>query len=344
MKRKLLDLLADPETGAGLRLTATAKRDGEVWEGRLTSEATGRDFPIEADIPRFVPRSNYAGSFGLQWNRFAQVQLDSATGAGYSETRFTTETRWAPAELRGKWVLDGGCGCGRFSEVAARAGAEVVALDYSSAVEAAARNLAGFPNVHVVQGDLLRPPFRPGSLPRVFSIGVLQHTPDPAATLRSVLGLVEPGGSFAFSIYARRWYTRLNAKYVVRPLTRRLPPHVLLRLIERSMPVLFPVTTALFCVPGLGKVARFTIPVANYAHKDGFTRAQRYAEAVLDTFDMLAPTFDNPMTAGEVEEVFRAAGVADYHFLRRVPIVVTGTLPPAEAGPATARALQEVPG
>jgi len=27
-------------------------------------------------IPRFVPAANYAGSFGMQWNRFRDVQLD----------------------------------------------------------------------------------------------------------------------------------------------------------------------------------------------------------------------------------------------------------------------------
>ena len=48
----------------------------------------------------------------------------------------------------------------------------------------------------------------------------------------------------------------LNHPDLVRPLTRRLPPRGLLRAIEITMPVLFPVTSVLFSLPLLGKVAK----------------------------------------------------------------------------------------
>jgi SAM-dependent methyltransferase len=224
-------------------------------------------------------------------------------------------------------VLDAGCGCGRFAEVAAEKGARVIAVDYSRAVDAAARNLGRFPNVAFVQGDLLRPPIKEGAVPFVYSIGVLQHTPDPCRALASVLRLLAPGGRFAFTIYGRRWYTRLNAKYLIRPLTRRLPPRLLLRAIEALMPVVFPVTDMVFSLPVLGRVAQFMIPVANYVDKTGFTPGQRYREAILDTFDMLSPAFDRPMTADEVRGVFARLGIDDYHFLTTVPVVVSGSVP-----------------
>src|SRR5262245_5180001 len=194
MKEEFLEVLAEPDTGAPLRRTVSRVSDRGIEEGSLRSGATGKEYPIRGGIPRFVPGAAYTESFGLQWNRFAQVQLDSATGVRFSEQRFCNETGWSRGDLDGQWVLDGGCGCGRFAEVAAGLGARVIALDYSSAVDAAARNLARFPNVHLVQADLLHPPFRPGSLPFVYSIGVLQHTPDPAAALRAVVRLLAPGG------------------------------------------------------------------------------------------------------------------------------------------------------
>jgi SAM-dependent methyltransferase len=327
MKRELLDVLAEPGTGAVLELEATEVRDGEIWEGTLRPVGGGRAYPIRAGIPRFVPHDGYTDSFGLQWNRYATVQLDSANGARYSRRRFEAETRWTREDVEGRWVLDGGCGCGRFAEVAAELGARVIALDYSRAVDAAAGNLAHWPNVHCVQGDLLRPPIRPGAMGGAYSIGVLQHTPDPAAALRSVLGLLAPGAPFAFSIYARRWYTKLNGKYLIRPVTRQIPPAMLLRLVRGVMPVLFPVTDLLFRVPLVGKLARFAIPIANYVDKADFTRAQRYREAELDTFDMLAPTFDSPMTAAEVREILAALDVEDVRFLQEVPINVVGSAP-----------------
>jgi len=326
MKEELLQFLCDPHDSGPLRLEVETRYGDEIVTGRLLASGSARVYPIMHGVPRFVVSSNYSDSFGLQWNRFSKVQLDSDNGATYSRRRFERETLWSRADLEGKWVLDGGCGAGRFAEIAASLGANVIALDYSSAVDAAARNLASLPNVHCVQGDLLRLPLAPGSLSFMYSIGVLQHTPDPRAALASALGVLEHGGRFAFTIYARRWYTRLYSKYLLRPFTRRLPPERLLRAVERVMPMAFPMTDVLFRLPVVSRLFQFGIPVANYVDKTEFTRDQRYQEAVLDTFDMLAPAFDTPMTAGEVEAVLRAEGVQDYRFLHRVPIEVVGSV------------------
>ncbi len=327
MHERLLERLREPGSGATLELHAD-ETDGErIRTGRLTSTTSGRAYDIVRGIPRFVPAEGYSRSFGLQWERFRQTQLDSATGAPYSRRRFDTETGWD--RLDGDWVLDAGCGAGRFAEIAASRGAHLVALDSSTAVDAAAENLAAHPNVDVVQGDLANPPFAPAGFDRVFSIGVLQHTPDPYATLASALSLCRPDGRFAITAYGRHWYTPLNAKYLVRPLTRRLAPDRLLRLIERAMPLLFPLTDRLFRLPVVGKAAGFAIPVANYVDRHEFTREQRYAEAVLDTFDMLAPRHDQPLRAERVEAVLRSIGVSSYELASTAPIRLTGSLPSA---------------
>ncbi len=130
-------------------------------------------------------------------------------------------------------------------------------------------------------------------------------------------------GRFSFSIYARQPWTKLNAKYLLRPVTKRLPPKLLRAGIEAVMPVAFPVTEVLFKLPVVGKVAKFTIPIANYNRGD-FTYEQRYREAILDTFDMLAPAFDSPMTAAEVENELRAVGAASWQIQTRVPVNVIG--------------------
>ena len=325
MREKLLEILAEPETGAPLRLEAATGRKGRIETGSLISDRTGKRYPIVRGIPRFVEGDDYTSSFGMQWNRFRGVQVDSLTGASYSRARLDAETGWSEAELRGKWLLDAGCGAGRFAEVAAARQAEVVALDFSSAVEAASKTLERFANADVVQGNLLQPPFRAGSFDFAYCIGVVQHTPDPPAVVANVVRCVRPDGRFAFSIYARQPWTKLNAKYLVRPLTRRLSQPSLLRAIEAAMPLLFPLTDCLLRVPLVGKVARFTIPVATYVDRDEFSRAQRYQEAILDTFDMLSPRYDSPMRWNEVERVLRSAGARSWDFRTRVPINVIGT-------------------
>jgi hypothetical protein len=84
----------------------------------------------------------------------------------------------------------------------------------------------------------------------------------------------------------------------------------LLKLIEGVMPVAFPVTDVLFRIPGLGKAFMFAIPIANYVHEKQLSQDQRYAWAILDTFDMLSPYYDQPMTEAEAATALSQEGVA----------------------------------
>lgn len=75
------------------------------------------------------------------------------------------------------------------------------------------------------------------------------------------------------------------------------------------MPLLFPLTEVAFRIPLLGRALRFAIPIANYVVEPQLTLRLRYAWAVLDTFDMLAPRYDQPQTENEVRSAMRAAGI-----------------------------------
>lgn len=321
MNRKLLEVLADPVTGDRLEL---ADDDGAefIESGELVSPSGAR-YPVVRGIPRFVT-DGYADSFGLQWNRFPKVQLDSANGGSYSRDRFDDELRWGPADLKEKWVVDAGCGAGRFAEIAAEYGAEVLAVDLSDAVDATAQSLSMWPNVHAIQADITRLPLRREHISFLYSIGVIQHTPDPLYTARRLVEFLPSEARFGFTIYGRKPWTLLYGKYLVRPLTRRMDQEQLLRVIRKSMPVLFPVTSFLFTLPGgLGKVAQFMIPVANYPWQKDLPREVRYEQTILDTFDMLTPRYDHPVTPDEIERAIADLST-DIEFYSRIPVTVQG--------------------
>lgn len=312
MHPKLLDLLVCPRCRADLTCAAaTTEEDGEIVTGTLQCTGCGEPYPIEGGIPRFVPSENYASSFGYQWNRFKQEQIDSANGTKQSERRVYSETGWTREWLRGKWVLDAGCGAGRFLDVLADTEADVVGVDITNAVDAARANLGGRRNVHLVQASIYDLPFRDGAFDGCYCIGVIQHTPDPDRTVRSLPRVVKEGGRVAVTIYERQRYTLLNTKYLIRPLTRRMSRTALLATIRTTMPVLFPVTEVLYRIPLLGRVARFVIPVANYVEKADLDVRQRYQWAVLDTFDMLAPAFDQPQREPDVRRALESSGVRE---------------------------------
>lgn len=310
MQLQLLDRLACPKCRRELTC-APAEWDeaGGVLTGTLSCVGCGAGFPIERGIPRFVPRENYASSFGYQWTTFKFVQVDSRSGLPLSERRWYAETGWTQEWLEKKWVLDVGCGAGRFLDVASKAGCDVVGVDISEAVDAAAVTMKGRPNVHLVQASVYELPFRSDAFDGCYCIGVLQHTPDPEKALRALPRVLAPGGRLAVTIYERKPWTKLYAKYLLRPLTKRMNKKALLMAIKVLMPVLFPITEVLFRIPYAGRLMAFLIPVANYVQTPELSLRQRYEWAILDTFDMLSPRFDQPMTQEAGERALRQEGI-----------------------------------
>src|SRR5262249_40745818 len=150
----------------------------------------------------------YAGNFGFEWNLHSDTQLDDQR-SDESEHTFRNKTGFTREQLRGKRVLDVGCGMGRFSDVASRWGATVVGIDLSRAVDAAQRNVGGRPNVHIAQADVFELPFRAETFDFIFSIGVLHHTPDTRKAFDNLPGLLRRGGTIAIWLYARhpvKWW------------------------------------------------------------------------------------------------------------------------------------------
>ncbi|CAN5312819.1 hypothetical protein BH10ACI1_BH10ACI1_07040 [soil metagenome] len=310
MKKKLLEILVCPKCLKELSLST--QDHPEIIEGELRCMACGKIYPITNGIPRFVELDNYASSFGYQWNLFRKEQIDSHNGTTLSADRFWKETEWTKDELKGKWILDAGCGAGRFLDASSTAEVDVVGIDISSAIDAAKNNLEGRENVHFVQASIYELPFRAETFDFCYCIGVIQHTPSPENSLRSIAEMVKKDGEIAVTIYEnRKWWTILYSKYWLRPFTKRMSKETLLKAIKGVMPILFPITDILFRIPVLGKFFMFTIPVANYVHEKQLNRDQRYAWAILDTFDMLSPQFDLPMKKEEASKILTESGIGE---------------------------------
>ena len=317
MNRFLLDILVCPACKVGLTVEPPGFDLGEeIISGALRCENCSNSFPIVNRIPRFVPPENYATSFGFQWNTFKTEQLDSENGSTISEDRFYSVTEWQKGWMEGKLILDAGCGAGRFLDISSRAAGQVVGVDLSNAVDASLSSLTDRTNVHLVQASLYDLPFRSGTFDGTYCIGVVQHTPDPERSLECLAETVKPAGHLGLFIYERRRWTMLYSKYLLRPITKRLSQKNLLFLIKVLMPIFFPLTEVLFRIPRLGRVFMFMIPVSNYVGENTgsapkLSIKQRYQWAIMDTFDMLAPAYDSPMTLNEVNETLTRCSFAE---------------------------------
>lgn len=272
----------------------------------LRCTACNASYPVEKGIARFVPPDNYSASFGLQWNTHRRTQLDSTIGQPISETRLFRSTGW-PRQMAGARILEAGSGAGRFTEVLCRTGASVYSFDYSSAVDANALNNGASGNLHLFQADIRRIPLPEAWFDHVLCLGVLQHTPDPAASFASLAKHVRPGGDLVVDVYRRSLAALLQWKYVLRPLARRLAPQTLYGVIAALTPRLVAPTRWLRRLGGRAG-ARLS-PVVEYSHL-GLSAEQNVQWAILDTFDMYSPAHDHPQSAQAVRQWFERAGFA----------------------------------
>ncbi len=162
---------------------------------------SGCHFPIIKGIPRFVSKDNYAAAFGNQWNAYRETQLDSFTGVDISRQRLARCLGGSMDVVRGKRVLEAGCGAGRFTELLLAAGARVFACDLSSAVEANFANCYRANDYFVCQADITKLPVERQQFDVVVCLGVIQHTPSPEATIAALTDQVAPGGLLVIDHY-----------------------------------------------------------------------------------------------------------------------------------------------
>lgn len=132
------------------------------------------------------------------------------------------------ASLRGKTVLDVGCGGGVLSESMARRAAHVTGIDLSSKALGVAR-------LHALESEVMNLEYReiatealaaerPASFDVVTCMEMLEHVPDPASVIDACARLAKPGGWVFFSTLNRNpkafLFAIVGAEYVLKMLPR----------------------------------------------------------------------------------------------------------------------------
>jgi len=233
LREKLLAYLVCPGCGQNLSLSVTVAQAEEILEGSLTCAGCHRSVSISRGIPRFASldevdsdKQATAEGFGWQWTHF--VQEDKR----YSEQFLGWIKPVRPEFFVDKVVLEGGCGKGRHTQLAANWGAkDIIGIDLSIAVETAYAATRQLPNVHIIQADIYSLPF-PRCFDYAFSVGVLHHLPNPKRGFESLASKVKPGGHISAWVYGaenNEWITRW-VNPVRNKLTSRMDRHVLLQL------------------------------------------------------------------------------------------------------------------
>jgi SAM-dependent methyltransferase len=332
MRRSLLDYLRCPACNTQFDLIVLEERNDQLQEGLLCCTTKKHVYPIVRAIPRILPTAfeqepEFSGRHREMIAKYrvnlvsdSFVALHSATMASFGrewttynvqrpaedEAYFRSKTGVSPDTLQGKLVLEAGCGSGRYLRIAGEAGATVIGVDLSAAVETAASVVAHLPNAHVIQANIFELPFSPASFDFVYSLGVLHHTPNTKQALDRLIPLLRPGSDLAIWLYPR-WPILVEAyNNLLRAITTRISLERMHQIAVATEPIgylkLRLLTSKRWLDRALGQALRALTIGVSY-HPDREIR-------ICDTFDWFAPPYQWHHTDAEVEAWLRDYGLA----------------------------------
>lgn len=284
------------------------KKDGLYDDNNLLK------YPKTKGAYRVAKNEGYVGNFGFQWNKFVKTQIDREVSSSQQSTeRLLATTGWDKENLENKTILEVGCGAGRFTKVVMEhTKAELHSVDYSNAVEACYQNNKQFEHrLFIYQASIYEMPFENNTFDKVFCFGVLQHTPNIEKSLECLIEKANIGGEIIVDFYPiNGWYTKIHAKYLLRPFTKKMKHEVLLNIIENNIDWMINITS-FFNRIGIGKYINRFIPICDIKNTfpENLTEEQIREWAILDTFDMFSPQFDSPQKIKTVDEIFKKNNV-----------------------------------
>jgi SAM-dependent methyltransferase len=293
----------------GPQLTCAEHSQPFIQNNSLLNCESGCIYPVRDGIPRII-EPNYAAAFGFQWNRFQKTQLDSYTKTNITRSRL--EQSLGPDLLSKMGNLDCleiGCGAGRFTEILLELCQQVVSVDLSNAVDANRVNFPISESHQIIQGDVMKLPFADHSFELVLCLGVIQHTPNPEATISALANQVKPGGWLVIDHYAKSLAWNLRSAKYVRPVLKRLPPRVALGIVER----IYYISKPLFKVSGnrvYRKILNIVLPVVFFDKEIPELKKEFRDEwSILDSFDGLTDWHKHRRSRSQIREAIERTGM-----------------------------------
>lgn len=321
----------------------------EIEEGILICNACKKWFPIIGFIPRIIPKTieehpdffkkykerlpeelinknqleaflklkkKTMSSFGFQWTHYKDIIKD------VERFVFLRKTGIEPSFLKGKLVLDVGCGYGRYSYAALEfGGKEVIGIDLSRAVESAYENTINYPNVHIIQADIFHLPFREQIFDVIFSLGVLHHTPSTKEAFMKLIPFLKKMGTIIIWVYRRRQPIRMVLNHIIRLITLKIPHPILWRLswIAKPLGGLVLMLSGTKYIPTVYKGQKVSMEVSKFPKIYRILARLFFFVSVKpngnerwgDTFDWWSPHYEHFHTQEEVIGWFKEVGLQD---------------------------------
>lgn len=209
MNIKLLKILRCPGCISKLNLeNSELDENKEIIRGKLSCKNCNKLYPIVFGVPLMTPElpedmKKIKKSFSREWKihkykttKTWRLRTEERKNKFLSQMNIKN-----PRELKGKLLLDAGCGNGELTALLSDFGMQTVGIDISTSIFNAYKNNEKKDRVFFVQGNLMNPPFEKGTFDHIYSDGVLHHTSNTKYTFSKVAPLNKKGGKTWIWLY-----------------------------------------------------------------------------------------------------------------------------------------------
>ncbi len=221
---------------------------------------------------------------------------------------------------KNSYVIDIGCGTGRWTKYLSSKAGFIEAVDPSNAIFAADKLLKKIDNVRLTKASVDTLPFPDETFDFAMSIGVLHHIPDTAQAMKDCVRKVKRGGHFYVYLYYNlekrgllfRILFRLTD--VIRNVVSRLPGTAKKIICDMLAVIIYlPVILLGKFLIFIGlKMAAMKMPLSTYFDKPFFLVRN-------DALDRFGTRLEQRFSKREIEEMMQNCGLANIVISPRVP-------------------------
>ena len=214
MKKKLIDFIVCPICSNSFNLKTKSKINYEIIEGELICKKRHK-FQIHFGIPRLVidkkkDSTKTEKAFSAKWKKYHKTYHDEKW-IDLQKKWFLDRFGWKNISEFKKFlnsrrhILEAGTGMGNTASLlSSNKQAQVFAIDISDGIEFAYRKYGAVKNIHFLQADLQKMPFKKRFFDFIFSDQVLHHTNNTQKSFKILTKYLQKKGIISIYIYKKK--------------------------------------------------------------------------------------------------------------------------------------------
>ncbi|MBK7433220.1 MAG: class I SAM-dependent methyltransferase [Chitinophagaceae bacterium] len=250
-------------------------------------------------------------SFGEEWNKFHEFSKKTIDLICREYFDIIDES----IVNKDTYMIDIGCGSGRWSEYFLDKAAFIEAVDPSDAVFAADKLLGKSDKLRITRASINTLPWPDETFDFGMSVGVLHHIPDTRLALEECVKKIKKGGHFYVYIYYKLdnrgilFKSLFYCSDIIRRVVSKMPSFLKkgicdILAVVAYMP--FILLSRLLKWVGLKKLSQM-LPLSAYANKSFYVIRN-------DSLDRFGTKLEHRFTKAEIESMMKEAGLTNIRF------------------------------